>query len=443
METIRMSQRERRRLEVFSRVRREEIKLVKASELLGLSYRQTKRSYARYREEGDQGLVHRLRGQASNRRADPRGKRKVLKLYERKYADYGPTLAAECLAEEDGVTVAVETLRQWLLSAGLWRKRRKHRPYRQRRPRKEYFGELVQMDGSHHDWFEGRRGWAVLMVMIDDATNEVYAEFHEEETTIAAMMTFAGYVQQYGLPRALYVDRDSIYRCDRETTAAENLAAEEATTQFGRAMKELDVQLILARSPQAKGRVERVHGTLQDRLVKALRRAKIGDLATANRFLREKFLPGFNARFRRPAAERSDLHCRVPRGIDLARVLSIQELRVVQNDWTLRFENRWFQLAERHHKLSLARRTITICQRLDGELELLYRGRALSYRELTTMPARAQRPKHEAIRSKQGQRPAADHPWRRKLLGSRQEPARGGPASLRLATLASATQAHP
>jgi hypothetical protein len=443
METISMSRGERRRLEAFARVRREEITLVKASELLGLSYRQAKRSYGRYREEGDKGLVHRLRGQPSNRQTQARHKRRILSLYEKKYADYGPTLAAECMSEDEGVAVPVETLRQWLLTAGLWRKCRKRRPYRQRRTRKEYFGELVQMDGSHHDWFEGRRGWAVLMVLIDDATSEVFAWFSEEETTIAAMEAFRGYVARYGLPQALYVDRDSIYRCDREATMAENLAGKEPTTQFGRAMEELDVQIIMAHSPQAKGRVERVHGTLQDRLVKALRRANVNDLESANRFLQEKFLPAFNHRFVKEAAKPGDLHRRVPRGLDLNRVLSIRETRVVQNDWTLRFENRWFQLGARHQKLALAGREVTVCRRLDGGLELLYGGRELSYRELTAPPARADEGREVVIRSSQGQRPAAGHPWRRAVVGGDRRRARVGPASLRLAVLASATPAPP
>ena len=443
METILMSRRERHRLEVFSRVRRGEITLVKASELLTLSYRQAKRCFGRYRQEGDKGLVHRLRGRPSNRQADARQKRRVLSLYEKKYADYGPTLAVECLDEDDGVTVPVETLRQWLLSAGLWRKCRRRRPYRQRRARREYFGELVQMDGSHHDWFEGRREWAVLMVLIDDATSEVFAWFSEGETTIAAMEAFRGYVDCYGLPRALYVDRDSIYRCDREATISENLAGKEPTTQFGRAMEELDVAIIMAHSPQAKGRVERVHGTLQDRLVKALRRAKISDLQSANRFLQEKFLPAFNRRFVKKAAKPGDLHRRVPRGLDLGRVLSIRETRVVQNDWTLRFENRWFQLAQTHQKLALAGREVTVSQWLDGRLELLYGGRELSYREVPAPPQRRQEAGELAIRTSQGQRPAADHPWRRRLLGGRRRGGRVGPASLRLATLASATPAPP
>jgi hypothetical protein len=158
-----------------------------------------------------------------------------LAVYEKKYSDYGPTLAAECMLEEDDLEVGVETLRQWLLSAGLWRKRRRSRPYRQRRPRKEYVDELVQMDGSHHDWFAGRREKAVLMMMIDDATSEVFAWFSEQVTTIAAVEVFRGYVDRYGLPRALYVDRDSIYRPDREATLAETLAGKGPTTQFGRA----------------------------------------------------------------------------------------------------------------------------------------------------------------------------------------------------------------
>jgi len=208
-------------------------------------------------------------------------------------------------------------------------------------------------------------------------------------------------------------------------------------------MEELDVAIIMAHSPQAKGRVERVNGTLQDRLVKALRRAKISDLGSANRFLQEKFLPAFNRRFVRKAAKPGDLHRRVPRGLDLDRVLSIRETRVVQNDWTLRFENRWFQLAEAHQKLALAGREVTVSQRLDGGLELLHGGRELSYRELPSQPQRRQEAGEAAIRSSQGQRPAADHPWRRGLPGARRRRGRVGPASLRLATLASATPAPP
>ena len=232
------------------------------------------------------------------------------------------------------------------------------------------------MDGSHHDWFEGRRDWAVLMVLIDDATSEVFAWFSEGETTIAAMEAFRGYVERYGLPRALYVDRDSIYRCDRESTIAENLAGKEPTTQFGRAMEELDVGVIMAHSPQAKGRVERVNGTLQDRLVKALRRAKISDLAPANRFLQEKFLPAFNRRFvkkaarpARPAPPRAawagfGTGAFDPGDAAWCKTTGRCDLRTAGSSW--RGCTRSWRLAGR---------SVTVCQRLDGGLELLYGGR--------------------------------------------------------------------
>lgn len=211
MGNLRLSEKERRRLEVFNRVKRGEVSLLKGGELLGLSYRQAKRSYSRWQAKGDESLVHGLRGKASNRRSAGGLRKRVLRLYERKYKDFGPTLAAEYLSEELGEEIKTSTLRRWLMAEGLWKKQRRRGAHRKWRARKDHFGEMVQMDGSEHDWFEGRRARAVLMVMIDDATNMTYAQFHESETTEAAMLTFLGYVRQHGLPRSLYVDRDSIY----------------------------------------------------------------------------------------------------------------------------------------------------------------------------------------------------------------------------------------
>ena len=210
METLAMSKKERRRLELFNRVREGEVTLVKASELLKLSYRQAKRSYGRYRLEGDRGVVHRLRGRVSNRGVDPGKKARVLELYRKKYGDFGPTLACEYLAQEDELTVGVETLRQWLIGEGLWSSRRRRPVHRKWRERKGHFGEMVQLDGSHHDWFEGRRGKAVLMVLIDDATSWTYARFFEGETTEASFETFRRYVAKCGLPRSVYADKASI-----------------------------------------------------------------------------------------------------------------------------------------------------------------------------------------------------------------------------------------
>ena len=417
METLTMNRRERRRLELMGRVARGELTLRKAAELMEMSYRQAKRVSARYREQGDAGLVHRLRGRPSNRRSDPRQHEQVLTAYREKYADFGPTLAAEYLLREEGLVVGVETLRRWLLAAGLWRKRKGRPQHRRWRARKEHVGEMVQMDGSHHDWFEGRRPKAVLMVMIDDATNRTYARLFEQETTVAAMTTFGCYVQQHGLPQSLYVDRDSIYETTRDATMDEELAERGPLTQFGRAMQELGVRLILARSPQAKGRVERRNAVFQDRLVKALRRCGISDLAAANQYLEATFLPELNQRFTVEPQRRADLHRKLPRPMKLELVLSFQESRRVQNDWTVRWRNRWLQIAAQESRRALIGKKILVCEQLDGTLRLLHRGIELDWKELCERPpvikvAPAGRPKRAVSYAA----PAANHPWRRDRL---------------------------
>jgi transposase len=416
-----MSRKERQRLEAFSRVKREEITLRKAAELVGVSYRQAKRSYRRFVKAGDRGLVHQLRGRRSNHCHRATDRKRALKLYREKYDDFGPTLAAEYLSDDLGRKLAASTLRRWLLAAGLWEKQRRHAAHRRWRARREHRGELVQMDGSHHDWFEGRRGKAVLMVMIDDATNLTYARFFEGETTAAAMITFQEYVSQYGVPRALYVDHDSIYETTRDATTDEELRETGPLTQFGRAMGELDVELILAHSPQAKGRVERRNGVFQDRLVKAMRLAKVSDLKRANELLERDFLPMLNRRFTVMPARKADVHRRVPKGVRLDRVLAFQERRVVQNDWTIRWRNRWFQLTEKNQRLSLAKQSVTVCEHLDGTIELLFRDRALEWEELGERPsaAPAKRPRAKKGPPRKAWRPAANHPWRRGAIAKR------------------------
>jgi transposase-like protein len=421
MGTLQTSSKERRRLVVLSQVQEGKISLSKAAELLRLSYRQMKRVWSRHQREGDAGVVHGSRGRRSNRQSKPKVKAKALRLYRKKYDDYGVTLAAECLAEEDQLQVPVSTLRRWLLEANLWERRRTRKPHRRRRARKEHLGELVQMDGSYHDWFEGRRGWAVLMVMIDDATGRVFARFFENESWQSATRVFRAYVGEHGLPRALYVDQHGIYRADREATKQEILAKKEPQTQFGRAMGELGVELILARSPQAKGRVERMNGTLQDRLVKALRRLKIRDLGAANTYLEKTFLPKFNARFQVPAAKEANVHQTLPGDCDLGRVLSLQEERVVQNDWTVRWKNGFLQLEESPDTPVRPKKRVTVCETLEGQLRLFLGNRELTWSPVRTRPqARQKTPARRAndpIRSHQGQRPPAGHPWRKRFQG--------------------------
>jgi len=407
-----MSRKERRRLEAFSRVKMGDLTLVAASEMLGLGYRQTKRAWTRYKEQGDAGLMHRLRGRASNRRSLEQTKQAALTLYRQQYADYGPTLAAECLAKDDGIAVAVTTLRRWLLQAGLLERRRKRSQHRRRRPRREQRGDLVQMDGSHHDWFEGRRGWAVLMVMIDDATGEVTARFYENESWASSSDLFQRYAKRHGLPRGLYVDQHGIYRPDREPTDAELLDKRAVETQFGRAMRELDVELILACSPQAKGRVERMNGTLQDRLVKAMRRAAIADIDAANRFLEESFLPEFNARFAVKSASPDDGHHRLNATVDLARILSIQEPRVVAKDWTVRWHNRVLQLPTESAAFVQSGQRVMVCEPLNGALRVFAGEREVPWSAILNPPQVKPRKRLGPTGSSQGQKPAADHPWR-------------------------------
>ena len=224
MGKVRLSKKERSRVDVLSKINLGEMSLRKGAELLRLSYRQMLRVHQRYESEGNSGLRHRLRGEESNRSFDRGRRERVLQLYQAKYGDFGPRLAAEYLRKEDGEELSEETLRRWLIGAGLWQPRRQGAVHRKWRERKAHFGEMVQMDGSLHDWFEGRRGKASLMVMIDDATNGTYAQLFEEETTVAAMTVFLAYVERFGLPRSLYVDRDSIYETTRDSTVDEALA---------------------------------------------------------------------------------------------------------------------------------------------------------------------------------------------------------------------------
>ena len=324
-----MSGKERKRLVLMAEVNKGSMSVAEAGRVMGVSYRQAKRIWQRFRRSGDAGLVHRRRGQPGSRRKMASFRDRVLARFEERYADFGPTFAAEKLAEE-GLTINHETLRRWLVEAGRWtvgRKRHKHRAWRER---KECFGQMVQLDGSHHDWFEGRGPKAVLMVMIDDATNVTGARFAEEETTEASYDVFEAWVQKYGLPASLYVDRDSIYRCERLANVEEQIAGKEPQTQFGRAMEQLGLELILANSPQAKGRVERRNGLLQDRLVKELRLAGISDIEAANAFLIKTFLPQLNTKFRVEPRSAVNAHRRCEQ--NLKEILCWEETRVVARD---------------------------------------------------------------------------------------------------------------
>jgi hypothetical protein len=413
METLAMSRKERDRMTIMVEIKAGKLSLRAAAPLLGLSDRQTRRVWQRYQALGDAGLVHRSRGQPSLRRKPAQLRARILARYRQRYPDFGPTLAAEYLATE-GMAIDHETLRRWLLAEGLRVVRRRRQVHRQWRERKACFGEMVQLDGSHHDWFEGRRGRCVLMVMVDDATNRVQARFFEEETTAASYDLLEQWTRRHGLPHSLYVDRDSIYRCESAPSLADQLAGKGPQTQFGRAMEQLGVRLILANSPQAKGRVERMNGLLQDRLVKALRLEGIDQLDSANGYLERTFLPALNRQFVRPAAQSADVHRAVPRNLD--EILSWEQQRVVQRDWTVACEGQWYQLDRQHEPLSLVGRSVIVRRLRDGRQQMIYRNQKLRWRALPTRPAPPQvrpAPVTELKNPSTQRQPAANHPWRR------------------------------
>jgi hypothetical protein len=410
-------------MKIMAGVAEEEVTLIAASGLMGVTYRQGKRIWRRYQDEGDAGLVHRLRGQPSARRKPKALRQQVLALcVQARYEGFGPTLMAEQLLKAK-LVVDHETLRRWRISTGQHTVRRRKHRHRQWRERKACFGEMVQLDGSHHGWFEGRGPKCVLMVMVDDATNRMYCRFFEEETTRASYDVLEGWIQKHGLPGSLYVDRDSIYRCEGPPSVAEQLAGKEPQTQFGRAMEALGIKLILANSPQAKGRVERMNGTLQDRLVKELRLAGINDIAGANRFLAGKYLRAFNRKFARVAAQPLDAHRQNTQR--LQEVLSWESERVVQGDWTVACAGQRYQLDQRHEALSLVRRKVIVRTLRNGRVQLVYRGKQLKWRRLPAgserkkaVPVKQAKAAAKAPLKKAAKKPAANHPWRRDGVGA-------------------------
>jgi hypothetical protein len=429
MDELRMSCKERDRLKVMAVLAEGRLKQVEAGGLLRLSVRQVRRLLRRYEREGDAGLVHRSRGRPSNRRIPEGTRRRVMALVRRHYADFGPTLASEKLAERDGIEVSREWLRQRMIEAHLRTVRRRRVRHHTWRPRRPCFGELVQMDTSEHAWFEGRaEAEPVLVTMIDDATSRVRMRFYPSDTTEANLDLLGRYLRRHGRPLALYEDHNSIFHVNRPPSRQEALAGREAETQFGRALRELGIDNIPASSPQAKGRVERAFGTEQDRLVKELRLRGISDIEAANAYLDAEYIPWRNRRFSvRPTCS-VNAH-RSIRPYDLKAILSVQQIRTVTNDYTVRYRGQVLQIERRSIRAGLRKAKVMVEQRLDGSLKLRWQGRYLRYhrvlprpktttttttstRETTKDRRRVAASASVPSASASPRRPAPDHPWR-------------------------------
>jgi transposase len=404
-----MNEEEVRRGGVLSRVEAGELKQTEAAEMLGISYRQLKRLYVRYRQQGAAGLVHGNAGRPSNHARPDKERERVLDLVRAHYSGgpeerFGPTLAAEHLAEEHGLTIDSETLRRWMLKAGLWTRERKRKPYRKRRQRKEHFGELLQLDGSFHKWLEERGPKGCLLNLVDDATGIALMSFTHDETTWDVAELVRRWIEQYGVPRAIYTDWKSVYHAppEREEVAPH-------LSQFGNMCKKLGIRLIAANSPQAKGRVERHHGTHQDRLVKKMRRLGIDTYEAATSYLMDSYLPAHNARFEVPPAEPADFHQPLPKHLKLNNVFCLEHRRTVANDWVVRFQNRLLQIEARQLE---AGAVVKIQEQRDGSLQLLHNGAELKWRAILERPVKPAQPA-SLIRRRGVTIPPNTHPWKR------------------------------
>jgi transposase len=414
-----MSSKELRRVEVFAQVANGSLRLLDAAEILFLSYRQSKRLWKRFRQGGPDSLQHGNAGRASHRGKPGAFREQVLQLVRAKYSGtlqqrFGPTLAAEHLAEEDGLLLDAETLRRWMLEAGLWsRTRGRKRSHRQRRPRREHFGELVQLDGSFHAWLEERGAHGCLMNMVDDATSKTQSYLGQQETIWAAARVLRLWIETYGVPLALYTDWKNVYIV--APTEKQQLRGETPLTQFGRMCARLGIRIIAASSPQAKGRVERKNGVHQDRFVKKLRRKNITTSPAANVYLQEEYLPALNQRFAQDAARPEDYHRAKPSAAELDAIFRLEEQRAVSHDWVVRYQGRFLQLLPANHGVT-PRSKVQVYESESGALEVRYRGATLAWEEIFPSAAAEETADPATVHvpyARTRWRPGPEHPYKR------------------------------
>ncbi len=386
-----------------------------AAAKLHLKIRQVQNLKRKVEKDGEPGIRHGNLGRTSNRATDDKIKAAVIAFrQEEKHRDFGPTFAQEQLAKQKSIMLSTETVRTILSAKKLWKPkvRRTVGIHRQWRERMAMFGELIQFDGSYHDWFEDGTE-ACLLGSVDDATGRFHGVFEDNEGVRAVFRFWWEYLERYGLPVALYLDKFSTYKINHKS-AVDNA---ELMTQFERAMETLDIRVICANSPQAKGRVERLFGTLQDRLVKELRLAGIKDRAQANRFLEDVYLPEHNARFGVTARKEGDAHRPLTDEMRarLPSIFSIQSTRRVNNDYTIQFKNQWFQLKASAGVAVYKGDIVTIEERLDDTTHIKLRAAYLAYEVLPERPKRSRAKVTALVKKSTVHKPAADHPWRKEI----------------------------
>jgi transposase len=375
---IMLRQKELKRLHVIRKVIEGTLNQRDAACLISLTERQIRRIVKRIRQEGDEGVCHKSRGKPSHRKLP--FKEKIVELYRKHYLDFGPTLFAEKLAEREGISVSRETVRTWLITEDLWKKHRKRKTHRQWRERKDHYGEMLQMDGSHHDWFEGRGPKCVLMACIDDATGSVYGRFYGYEGTIPAMDSFKRYITEYGLPMSVYLDKHTTYK---SWARRDDFQEKEPISQFGRALSELGVRMLFAHSPQAKGRIERLFNTFQDRVVKEMRLHGVSTMQDANKFL-ISYLPAYNRRFSVPPKKEENLHRSLT--VDLDTAFCIKTERTLNNDHTIKYNGKLYQIDGR-----IRAKRVMVEELIDGSMQIRHKGAKVAFHEIAQRPVKPEK----------------------------------------------------
>lgn len=390
-DTLIMSQKELRRKTILDAVIRGQLKIEKAAKKLSVCKKTIRRSLKRYKEYGDKGLIHKSRGKPSNRAADANYKQTVIQTYSEKYMDFGPTFASEKLEEDDGLKVHPETLRLWLKKEGLWSRHRKKKSHRSRRERRAHFGDMLQIDGSIHKWFDGVEKKQCLMNMVDDATGKTLSLMDDGETTRAAFSLLKWWITDVGIPVSVYVDLKSLYVSPKslkdKTSEDESLVEAEWLTHFSAACKKLGIEVIKAYSPQAKGRVERNHAVYQDRFVKELKLKNIKTVEGANELLSNGFINKLNEKFAKPAANEQDAHVPLSSHDDLDQILCWEYVRQIKNDWTIQFDNKFYQITRKGLNVQ-PKQKITVKRHLDDSISLWYKNQPLAFQEIAQRTAK-------------------------------------------------------